>query len=244
MKTPLTSGQRTALEGLLFVLMVLLVSAWGFFMTGCQMPQWRVFQAKVPAVLVEKPKAQAEGERQAAAYIARVTAPPVTDPARVVGHIHPVATALSSSLGEPLQAIQGDDPAKTVAALRMGLKAKEQQLEAWKAFGRKHAGKELEATGINLAGPAGLTALLAVIAACVFIPGFGWVVLRVVPLLLGAIRQMAAGVESFAKDAPQAASQLKTDYLGRKMDRTHKRIVARVKKSIAPKELEPSPASP
>lgn len=207
---------------------------------GCSLlPEWRVFQKKVPATLTEKPKAQAEGERQAAAFIRQQTTPPVPDPVKAVARVYPVAAALSASLGEPLQAIEGDDPAKTLETLRQGLIAKETQLEAWKAFGRKYAGKELEGTGFDLAGPAGLVAIVGLAAAVIMCPAVGWVLLRVIPVLWGMIRRIMTGVENFAVENPDAAGRLKEGYLSRTMNEVDKKIIKRRKAKLRPTDLSP-----
>lgn len=208
---------------------------------GCQLAQWRVFQAKVPAN-VEKPAAQIEGEKRAARYIEVRSTAPVPDPVTAVADIHSVAVGLSASLGEPARPVTLEDKDAVILALRAGLKAKDAQLDQWKAFGRKYGGKPLEDTGINLAGPAGLLAFAGVIAACVFVPGFGYLLLRVLPLLWGALRQMAVGVEAFAKEVPDAAEKLKTQYLARKMDSGPKALISRVKKRIKPQELQTAAA--
>lgn len=237
MKTPLTSGQITALRGLFFAVAVVAVVAWAFFVVGCQTAQWRVFQKKVDAKMAETPAAQSEGQKRAAAYIVKRTEAPVPDPAVAVQDVHQVAVGLSASLGEPAKPVTLEDKDAVIASLRKGLQAKEAQLDAWKKFARTYAGKPLEDTGINLAGPAGLLAFAGVIAACIFIPGFGYVLLRLVPVLWGMVRRMAVGIESFAKDMPAEGEKLKQAYLARKMNEVDKRIVKGRKKAIRPEEI-------
>lgn len=249
-RSSLTSSQRTALRGLFFALAVLAVLAWAFFVAGCQVAQWRVFQKKVDGADGVKPPAQVEGEKRAAAYIVKRSEAPKTETViemkTALGDIHLVATGLSSSLGEPAKPVTLEDKDAVIASLSAGLKAKDAQLERWRAFGRKYAGTPLEDTGINLAGPAGLLAFAGVIAACIFVPGFGYVLLRLVPVLWGMVRRMAVGIESFAKDMPEEAAKLKESYLSRKMNEVDKRILKGRKKKIRPEEIISSaaPATP
>lgn len=210
------------------------------------MAQWRVFQKKVDGADAVKPAAQVEGEKRAAAYIVARTTPPVADPVKAVVDVNQVATGLSASLGQPAQPVKAEDKDAVIATLAAGLKAKDAQLDKWRAFGRKYAGTPLEDTGINLAGPAGLLGLVAVVAACVFVPGFGYVLLRLVPVLWGMVKRMAAGIESFAVDAPEQGKVLKEAYLSRKMNEVDKRIVKQRKKAIRPDEIisAATPATP
>jgi hypothetical protein len=223
-KVPFTTGQRTALRGLFFALSLVAVLLWAFFVGGCQVAQWRVFQKKVDGADSVKPMAQVEGEKRAAAYIVARTTPPVVDPAKAVTDVNQVATGLSASLGQPEKPVTLADKDAVIATLTAGLKAKDAQLDKWRAFGRKYAGTPLEDTGINLAGPAGLLALVGVIAACVFIPGFGYVLLRLLPLLWGFFRRTTEAIGDFAKANPDAGKELAAT-LGDKMDKVHKRLV-------------------
>lgn len=191
---------------------------------GCALPQWRVFQAKVPTTQSDKPARQIEGEKQGAALIREITTPPVADPATAVQQAHAVAVDLSASLGEPAKPVHVEDQAAVIAALRSGLVAKERQLEQWKQFGRKYGGTPLEDTGINLAGPAGLAALVGLIALCIACPAVGYLVLRVLPLLWGFFRSTTTAIGEFIQSHPDAGENLKTT-LSRKMDAAHKRLV-------------------
>ncbi len=193
-------------------------------LAGCQLAQWRVFQKKVDGKDGEKPAAQVEGEKRAAAYIVARTTPPVADPAGAVVDVNQVATGLSASLGQPEKPVTVADKDAVIATLTAGLKAKDAQLDKWRAFGRKYAGTPLENTGVNLAGPAGFLGLLGVIAACVFVPGFGYVLLRLLPLLWGFFRRTTEAIGDFAKSNPDAGKQLAAT-LGDKMDKVHKRLV-------------------
>ncbi len=58
-----------------------LVAGWVAFVCGCQ--PMRIFEKKVPVADSVAPAAQIEGQRQAAAYIAKRTAPPLKTPGRV-----------------------------------------------------------------------------------------------------------------------------------------------------------------
>lgn len=208
---------------------------------GCSlMPEWRVGQKRVPASIVEKPAAQIEGERKAAAYIDAITSPPVPDPASIVAKVHAVSGPLSASLGQPAKPVvivgtssplsdaKANDrtAADIVASLNAGLAAKEKQLDQWKAFGRKYAGTPLEGTGIDLAGPAGIAALAGIVALCIAFPAFGYIALRVIPLLWGFFRSTTSGIADFIGAHPRAAEDLKLS-LSRKMDTAHKRLVKR-----------------
>jgi hypothetical protein len=193
---------------------------------GCSLPQWRVGQAKIDPKLAEKPAAQIEAEREAASYIAKRSAPPVPAPAVAVADIHAVATGLSSSLGEPARVVTVDDRDAIVASLRAGLLAEQKKAAQWKAFAQKYAGKPIEETGVNLAGPAGLLALVGVVAACVACPALGYLLLRIVPVLWGFFRRTTAAVAEFATENPSAGEQLAVK-LSRRMDEAHKALVRR-----------------
>lgn len=184
----------------------------------------RVFQKKVPADLTEKPAEQKEGEKRAAAFIQLRSAPPVGNPGQAVAEIHEVSNGLVSSLGLPDVPVKQDDFLKIIAELQNANIAKDKQLEAWKAFGRKYAGKELEGTGVDLGPWLGTGGLIAVIALCVLCPPIGWAVLRGVPILWGMVRRMATGVEAFAKAKPKESDKLKV-FLGQTMNELDKRIV-------------------
>jgi len=193
-------------------------------LAACALPNWRVFQKKVPIAETVTPAATTEGQRRAAKYIATVTTPPVPDPTHVVEKVHEVAVGLSASLGEPDKPVTIEDYDAVVKALAAGLKAKDAQLERWREFGRKYAGKPLEDTGINLAGPMGLLGLVGVIAACIACPPIAYAILRVLPVLWGFFRKGTAAVAEFAKQDPEAGSRLAVE-LSRKLDSAQKRLV-------------------
>lgn len=191
----------------------------------------RVFQKKVPTN-TEKPPVQVEAEKSAAELIQLITTPPVKNPEKVVGDVHEIATGLSNSLGKPEVPVKLEDQSRVIADLRNGLLAKDKQLEAWKAFGRKYAGKELEGTGVDLGPWLGTGGLIGVIALCIFVPGAGFVILRVVPVLWGMVRRMATGVEAFAVAMPAEGDKLKHAFLDRSMNEIDKTIVKKRKKKI------------
>lgn len=233
MKTPLTSSQVTARRGLCWLVgIVAVVVAIVFLCAGCQVAQWRVFQKKVDGKEGEKPAVQVEGEKRAAAYIVARTTPPVADPAGAVQDVHQVATGLSSSLGQPAKPVTLEDKDAVIATLLAGLKAKDAQLDRWREFGRKYAGTPLEDTGINLAGPAGLVGLLAVVAACVFIPGFGWVLLRLLPVLWAALKRAVSAFEAVASRAPEAVAAIKSA-LPQKEDGARKAVRLAKRRAVA-----------
>jgi len=200
---------NTVGRSLFAVVALVAILAWACFVTGCQLPSFRVFQRKVDGVAAETPAAQLEGQKRAARYIAQRTAAPVKDAPAVVADVHEVAVGLSASLGEPSKPVTADDREAVIASLRAGLLAKDAQLEKWKAFGRKYAGTPLEGTGIDLAGPTGLLVLAGVVAACIFVPGFGWMLLRVIPVLWSGLKRSAGMVEALAREAPEAVAKLK-----------------------------------
>lgn len=193
------------------------------FLAGCSLPQWRVFQAKVPEDK-GKPAAQVEAERSAAAFIVQKSAVPEPDPAAQVAVIHQVAVPLSASLGEPKKPVVAEDKDAIIAGLRKGVLAEQQKAEQWRRFAQKYAGKPLEDTGVDIAGPTGVLVLVLIVAACVMFPPVGYVLLRALPLLWGFFRRTTEAVGEFVKEHPDAGDQLKVK-LSRKMDFAHKKLV-------------------
>lgn len=194
-----------------------------FALGGCSLPQWRVFQKTVPRD--EGPtQAQVESQRRAAALIVDLSADPTANPIARIGEIHAVAVPLSASLGEPLKRATVFEVPQVIAASRAALLEEQAKAEKWREFARKYGGKELEDTGINLAGPAGLIGLVAVVAACVACPALGYLLLRVVPLLWSFFSRTTSAVAELAKDNPDAATALASK-LSAKMDAAHKRLV-------------------
>lgn len=180
---------------------------------GCVLPQWRVFQKRVDAKLAEKSSEQVEAERRAAAFIKQRSTPqPAATPAeqgKALTEIRAVAEGLSNSLGEPAKPVTAVDYEHVIAELRHGVLAEQKKAEQWRAFALKYAGRPIEDTGINLAGPAGVLAFVGVIVACIVVPGFGWLLLRVVPVLWSALKRAAGAVESLAREAPAAVAKIK-----------------------------------
>lgn len=208
-----------------------------FFVTltllcGCSLlPQWRVFQAKIDPELAARSPAQIEAEREAAQFLEVKSANIEPNAPSQLAAIHTVAASLSSSLGEPKRTItpSANDQAKVIDGLRQGLLAEQKKAEQWRAFAKKYAGKPLEDTGINLAGPAGVLALVGIIAACIACPALGYIVLRVLPLLWGFFRRTTAAIDDFTSAHQDAGEQLKAT-LSRRMDEAHKALVRRRKK--------------
>jgi hypothetical protein len=188
------------------------------------LPQWRVFQKKVDPKMAEPPAEKVEAERRGAALIRDLSASPTPDPVAKVAAIHAVAVPLSASLGEPKQPAAAADQAAVIASLQRGILAEQKKAEQWRAFAQKYAGKEIEGTGVNLAGPAGLVALVAVIALCVAVPPIGYALLRMLPVLWGYFSKTTSAVEEFVTEHKDAGEKLKNT-LSRKMDEAQKAIV-------------------
>jgi hypothetical protein len=195
------------------------------FFSGCGLPSWRVFQAKVP---VDAPKSAAviESERSAAQFIEQRSVSADSDPIAQLAEIHSVAVPLSTSLGEPKLVIVAADKDKIISGLRKGVLAEQKKADDWKKFAQKYAGKPLEDTGVNIAGPTGLLVLGLVIAACVAFPPVGYVLLRVLPLLWGFFKRTTTAISEFVEANPTAGDELKAK-LGDKMDLAHKKLVKR-----------------
>lgn len=208
---------------------------------NCSLPNWRVFQKTVDSRDGQKPVVQVQGERRAAAYIVARTTPPVPDPAVAVVDVQSVAQGLSASLGQPDVPVTLEDKDQVIAALRAGNMAKDKQLDKWKEFARKYAGKPLEDTGINLAGPAGILGLVGIMAACVACPAIGYALLRVIPLLWGFFRATTSAIGEFTRERPDAGSELATKLRG-KMDQAHKSLVKiRASKVRIPESVSHAP---
>jgi hypothetical protein len=197
-------------------------------LTGCSLPSWRVFQAKVDPKLAQTPSEAVEAQRAGAAFIRQKSATVEPNPTQQIQQIHEVATGLSASLGEPKKPVTAADYERTIAELRSGQLAAQARAEKWKAFAAKYAGKPLEDTGINLAGPAGLLGLVGLVVACVACPSLGYLVLRVLPLLWGFFRHTTSAIDEFATEHADAAECLKGK-LSRRMDAAHKALVRRRK---------------
>ena len=199
--------------------------------TGCQIPQWRIFQAKVDPKLAEKPPPQVEAERQAAKYIEQKSRSLDADPAQQISDIHDVAAPLSQSLGEPGKRVTIEDKDAIIARLQRQLAEQQKRDDKWRAFARKYAYTELEGTGVNLFEPGLGLGLIGLMAACILIPGFGSLVLFVIKRLRGTVQQIAQSVEEYKIEHPDEAAELE-EYLSSAMDTPAKAIVKREKKFL------------
>ena len=199
---------------------------------GCSLPQWRVFQKTVPTDTGPAP-AVIESQRRAAALIVDLSASLSADPAKQVSDIHAVAVPLSVSLGEPLKRATVFQAPDVVASLRKSSLDAQAKAEKWREFARKHGGAPIEGTGVNLAGPAGLLGLIAVVAACIAFPPIGYVLLRALPVLWGFFRSTTSAISEFTTANPDEGERLKLT-LSRKMDAAHKRLVKTRKAPAAP----------
>jgi len=226
-----------------------------FALAGCALPQWRVFQKQIDPKLGEKSPQQVEAERQGASYLMQKSAVVEPDPANQIQQIHAVATPLSQSLGEPKKPVTIEDKDAVIKELRKGLLNAQKKDEQWQAFARKYAYSELEGTGYNLAGPAGIIGLAAIAAACIFIPGFLTFLLFVIRRMRSGIQQMAQAVEEYQIENPKAAAELK-EHLSSTMDTAAKKLVKREKNyldesnlaelrlKVASQSSIPQPATP
>jgi hypothetical protein len=205
---------------------------WIVLFAACALPQWRVLQKKVDPTLAQKPAAQVEAERQGARFIVQKSASVGPSPVAQLADIHAVAVPLAASLGEPAKPVTLADQAAVIAALERGLRAEQKKAEQWRSFALRYANRPIEGTGINLAGPAGVLALVGVIAACVFCPTFLWLVLRIVPVLLGALRSAAGGIEALAAKAPEAVEQVKKNVLAPQMSPAKRTAVRMAKRGV------------
>ena len=199
---------------------------------GCSLPQWRVFQKTVPTDTGPAP-AVIESQRRAAALIVDLSASLSADPAKQVSDIHAVAVPLSVSLGEPLKRATVFQAPDVVASLRKSSLDAQAKAEKWREFARKYGGAPLEGTGVNLAGPTGIVALIAVIALCVIFPPVGYLLLRALPVLWGFFRSTTSAISEFTTSNPDEGERLKLT-LSRKMDAAHKRLVKTRKAPAAP----------
>lgn len=208
-------------------------------LSGCNaLPEIRLFQKKVPENIAEKPPAQVEAERAAAAYIVKRTTPPVPDPEVAVVDVHSAAQPLSASLGEPKKEVTAapDNRDWVIAQLRQGILEEQKKTEQWKVFAKQYAGTKLEGTGFNITSWLGGFGFIAFIAALIFVPGLFTFVLFIIKRLRGTIRSMAQGIEEFQAAEPKAAKELK-EYLADTMDRTHKVVVKQEKAHLDEKRI-------
>jgi hypothetical protein len=191
------------------------------------MPQWRLFQKKVPAPIV-KPAAQIETERRTADYIARtVETPP---------QLKPMAADLSESLGRPEKPIPADTTADEAEARmraewQKALLKSQQQIDQLNALLAKSEGKKIEDTGINVFGFSMGGAALALIVLCVLFPGVATILWAVFKRVSGALSSTAKGISDFIKDNPDAGEKLK-DALAKTQDAAHKQIISKIKAKL------------
>jgi hypothetical protein len=209
-------------------------------LAGCSMlplPDMRVGQKKIDPKTTEKPPEQVEAERRGAAYLSLRSLVFEPDARQQLLEIHSVAEALSASLGEPKKPVKIEDKDAVIAELRAGRLADQKKIEGYRAFTRKYAGQAIDGTGVDLAPWGGGLGLIAIVAACIFVPGFGTLVLFVIRRLRATVQQMAQGVEEFAVEHPDKAEELK-EYFSSAMDRPAKAILKREKKFLDRENLQ------
>ncbi len=196
-------------------------------LSGCAslMPQWRLFQKKVPAPIV-KPAAQVEVERQAAEYIARTVEKPV--------ELKPIAIGLSKSLGVPEKPIL-EAPAEAAPdfydAWMKVLKKEQEQRDELNAMLAKTEGKKIEGTGYNVFGFSVGAAGLALIILLVMFPPLATIIWAIFTRVSGALTTTAKGIAEFVKENPDAGKRLK-DKLAQTQDAVHKQVISKIKSKI------------
>lgn len=193
---------------------------------GCQFPQWRVGQAKVPEPM-DRPKAQVEAERQAADLVART----IKEPEEMI----PVAQKLSESLGAPQKQIDATDLNKArdeaLALLLRGMLRQQKQLDELNTKLAKYQGKEIEGTGFNLFGPSMSLVVISLIALGVICPPAATLMFFLLRKTRDALKTTITNVEKFSEAEPEAAAKLK-DLQSKAMDSVHKKLVRKLKVSI------------
>jgi hypothetical protein len=200
-------------------------------LTACGViPEWRVWQKKVPTD-AGKPPAQAEAERRGAKLIVIDTAVVAPDPVKQIAAVHEVAAALSASLGEPAALVVAEDHAAILDALRRGILAQQKRADDWRAFALKYSGKEIEGTGFDIAKPSVLLAIAAVLALLVFVPGAFTAAIFVIKRLQGTIRTMAQAVEETDVKDPAVGAAIKKR-VGEIGDKSHSKIIERELKHV------------
>lgn len=203
---------RLSLVGLLVLL--------GF--SGCfSVPEKRLFQAKVPALPKPHPE-KIEAERQASEYLVnRVTALPEPEP-----DLQTVSIALASSLGIAEQAPETAE--EVVTNLRTGQVKDRKELARFETKIERYKGKEIEDTGINVAPGLGVGMITLLVLACIFVPGFGSLLIFVFKRLRGTTQQIVKSIAEFEKADPENSAKLKS-YLSSNMDRGQKLLVRKLK---------------
>jgi len=191
--------------------------------SGCNAPQWRVFQSKVPAPLA-KPAIQVEAERASADLVART----VTAPSEII----PVAQKLSYSLGAPehpiTQANQANAAKQAVTSLTMGIVEAQQLRDGLNDKLAKYDGKKIEGTGVNLFGFAVSLPVLGLIVLAIFCPG---VLLWLLANSRGALIATIKGIQSFKAFNPSASISLNSA-LDSAQDAAHKALVKKLKAKL------------
>lgn len=211
------------------LLPVLALVAFAMLAACSALPEWRVWQKKVPTDA--KPPAQEEAERRGAKLISIRSAAVEPDPVKQLAEIHEVAAPLSASLGEPLKPVEVEDHAAIVAELRRGILAQQKRADDWRAFALKYSGKEIEGTGFDLAGPGALAAIAAVLALLVFVPGAFTAALFVYKRLRATIQTMAQAIEETDAVNPELGAKIKKRVadIG---DKSHSKIIERELKHV------------
>ena len=209
---------------------------------GCSLlPDVRVFQKTIPTD-TGKPAKQTEAERMGAKYIAMRSAEPEPNAAAQIAAIHSVAVPLSNSLGEPVKPVSVAAIAPVINDLSAGLLAEQKKAEAWRAFGLKYGGKQIEGTGIDLAGPGAFLGVAGLVALFVFVPGALSIALVVIRRLRGTIQTMAQAVEEHAAENPEEGKAIKAR-VNAAADRIHAAIIEREKKFLNWKKIQRATAA-
>ena len=196
-------------------------------LSGCAVPQWRVFQKSVPAP-VGKSEAQVESERQAADLIAKTVEEPV--------QLRPVAQTLSESLGKPLKPLDHTNiptaSNRAVSGLESGILEVQRERAKQDEFLARYEGLQIENTGVNLFGGSVVLSMVAVVALCVLVPGFGTLVLFLIRRLRVGLQQTVEGIAQFSEDEPESAQRLKNHLRGR-MDSGSKAVVNGFRRNLS-----------
>jgi hypothetical protein len=197
--------------------------------SGCNVPQWRVFQSKVPAPLV-KSAVQIEAERAGADLVARTIEKPV--------ELVPVAQKLSESLGAPehpiTQANTTTAAKDALDGLREGIKAKQHDLDKQNKLLAQYEGKKIEGTGVNVFGFAVSLPVIGLIALCIFFPGALGILLRMFLRVRGALKATIAAGQAFKEENPAFAKSF-NDTMTKAQDQVHQAIVKKIKAKLPSK---------
>lgn len=195
---------------------------------GCNAPQWRVFQSKVPAPLA-KSAVQVEAERAGADLVARTIEKPV--------ELVPVAQKLSESLGAPEHPITQSKPIKArgeaLDGLNDGIKESQRQLVLLNEKLSKVDGAKIEGTGVNVFGFAVSLPIIGLIALCIFFPSTIGVLWWLLKKSKGALVATIKGVQDFkdSQPVPEVVTELNAS-LSKKMDDSHKKLVKKIKATL------------